>query len=276
MRILIAGAGGQLGRVLAVSLAGHDVFALGHPALDITDVNSVAQTVESLSPDLIINAAAFNDVDAAEKRRAHAYQINALGPRNLGIVSARAGIPIVHFSTDYVFDGTSDRPYIENDLPNPLSVYGESKLQGEMQVAEANHRHYVVRTSWLYHHESRNFLTRMREIAIASGKLRIVHDQYSSPTYVPHLARAVAELIESRRYGIWHLAGRGVASRLEMVEMALAGLGIVVEIERVSLKDFPADARRPAFTPLTSAREPRIELPEWQEGIAEFVRTMRS
>lgn len=269
MKILITGGQGQLGRALKVSLRHHDLQLCGHRDLDISDQGAVLRIIGHVPPDLVINAAGFNDVDAAETRVAEAWRVNALGPHNLAVASARAGIPIMHFSTDCVFDGTLGRPYTEDDRPHPISVFGASKLEGEIAVADANPRHYIIRTAWLFHESGQNSLKRMLAQAVERGELEVV-DRFSSPTYVTHLARAVAEIIESPDFGVRHLAGAGTASRFEMVELALKELRVKASLLRVSQGESPLRARRPEFTPLTSIREPRIELPPWQIGIAEF------
>ncbi len=276
MKILITGGEGRLARALAGALSEHRLSTLAHRDLDITDADAVERAIQRHAPDLLINAGAFNDVDAAEDRAEQAYRVNAIGPGILARAAARAEIAIVHFSSDYVFDGTSRRPYEERDQPNPLSVYGKSKLEGELAVAEANPRHFIVRTAWLYDEKSRNYLTTMRDIAISRERLKVVDDQFGSPTYIPHLARAIAAIIRDRDYGLRHLAGSGTASRLEIVELILSALGVRAGVERVSLRDFPAVARRPAFSPLTTSREPRVELPHWRAGVEDFIRACHS
>jgi len=271
MKILVTGAGGQLGQCLEPALPGHQVVALTRRALDLTQLDAVREAVGAVRPEIAINAAAFNDVDGAESRAAEAYAINAVGPRNLALATADFGIPIVHVSTDYVFDGAAGRPYHEFDRVNPLSVYGASKLAGEEAVRTLNPRHYVVRTAWLFWEHGRNFLRAMHANAQRDG-LRVTCDQFGSPTYVPHLASAIARLIQTGAWGIWHLAGRGGASRFDMVMALFGALEIRTEVRPVSRLEFPAAASRPIYSVLTTIQEPRIELPEWRAGIREFAR----
>lgn len=271
MRILITGAGGQLGQCLVPALADHEVIALGHSALDLTRLEAVREAVGAARPTIAINAAAFNDVDGAESRSIEAYAVNALAPRNLALATAELGIPIVHVSTDYVFDGAAGRPYHEFDRVNPLSVYGASKLAGEEAVRALNPRHYIVRTAWLFWERGRNFLRAMHANA-GRAELRATCDQFGSPTYVPYLARAIARLIPTSAFGTWHMAGRGVASRFDMVTTLFAALEIRTTLRPVSRSEFPAAAERPIYSELATLQEPRIELPEWREGILEFAR----
>lgn len=269
MKILIAGASGQLGSCLRRSLNDHQVVPLERSEFDITRICQIQRVLARERPDLVINAAAFNDVDGAESQIVNAYAANALGARDLAAETADLGIPIVHVSTDYVFDGLTNRPYDENALPNPLSVYGASKLAGEIAVRALNPKHYIVRTAWLYWECGKGFLLSMCENA-SRPELRVAKDQVGSPTYVPHLADAIARLIETGAYGTYHLTGTGEASRWELVCELFRLLGIPTTVRPVSHREFRAHARRPSYSVLTSIREPRITLPPWQEGLAEF------
>jgi dTDP-4-dehydrorhamnose reductase len=270
LKLLLAGAGGQLGRCLLAACARHDVTALGRAELDITDAAQVSAAINFHRPDLLINASAFNDVDGAESRGAQAHAVNAKGPGILAAAAATYGIPVLHVSTDYVFDGALRRPYHEYDRTNPLSSYGAGKLAGEEAVRSLNPRHYIVRTAWLFWEDGKNFLLSMYRLA-SHPRLKVVSDQTGSPTYVPHLAAAISQLIETAAYGTYHLAGHGGASRWELVSELFRRLRIPSQIQPVSHLEFPADAARPAFSVLTSLQNPRIELPPWQAGLDEFV-----
>jgi len=273
MRILLTGAGGQLGQALQVALTDRDCIALDHRLLDITRIDAVREAVEAVHPDIVLNAAAFNDVDGAESDPNTAYRGNALGPRNLAVVTAAHGIPLFHVSTDYVFDGTHTRPYHEFDSPNPQSVYGASKLAGEQAVRTLNSRHYIVRTAWLYHTLGRNFPKTMCTLT-AQSEVRVVNDQRGSPTYAPHLAVAIARLITTEAYGTYHLAGSGEASWFDLTCALYHHLGIHTPIKPVSTSEFPWLARRPQYSVLTTLQDPQILLPPWEEGVVEFTRVL--
>lgn len=269
MKVLIAGAGGQLGRALQSVLTGHEVIALAHSRLDVVRFGDTREAVTAHRPDVVINAAAYTNVDGAESDHKGAYKLNSVAPRNLSIASYELGIPLVHVSTDYVFDGQADRPYHEFDRINPLSVYGKSKLAGELAVAAHNPRHYIVRTSWLYHTEGENFPKAM----LAQSKraeVRVVCDQYGSPTYAPHLAAAIAGLMETGAYGTYHLAGNGAASRFEMTRRLYQLFGIGTAALPAATAEFPRPAPRPRYSALTTVQEPEILLPHWEDGLAEF------
>ncbi|MGH7961173.1 MAG: dTDP-4-dehydrorhamnose reductase, partial [Candidatus Binatia bacterium] len=252
----------------------YDCIALDHHHLDITQLEAVREAIEIDHPDLVLNAAAFNHVDGAESDPEAAYRGNALGPRNLAVVTAAHHIPLLHVSTDYVFDGTGTRPYHEFDQPNPQSVYGASKLAGEQAVRALNSRHYIVRTAWLYHTLGRNFPKTMCALA-AQPEVRVVSDQRGSPTYAPHLAAAIARLITTEAYGTYHLAGRGGASWFELTRALYHSLGIRTPVKPVSTSEFPRPARRPQYSVLTTLQDPQILLPPWEEGLAEFTRIFR-
>jgi dTDP-4-dehydrorhamnose reductase len=269
LKILIAGASGQLGTCLGESLRNHELVALDHGGFDITQLPQVHDVLTREKPDLVINAAAFNDVDGAESRRYEAYAANACGPRNLAFETADLEIPLVHVSTDYVFDGRLKRPYHEHDDTNPLSIYAASKLAGERAVESLNPRHYIVRTAWLYWESGKGFLNSMCANA-TRPELRVADDHFGSPTYVPHLADAIARLVETEAFGTYHLAGSGGASRWELVTETFRVLGIATAVKPVSHREFPMPANRPTYSVLTTIQAPRIILPPWQEGVAEF------
>lgn len=274
MKILIVGAGGQLGRCLIPMLSADELIPLDHSAVDVTDLTQVSAAVNAHAPDLVLNASAYNDVDGAETHQSTAFMVNAEGPRNLAIVTAALDIPVLHVSTDYVFDGKSRSGYDEFSATNPLSVYGHSKLAGEENIRNLNPRHYVVRTAWLFWEHGRNFLLSMLQAA-SRPEVSVVADTFGSPTYVPHLAEAIARLIRTKAYGTYHLAGKGAASRWELVLELYRILGINRTVTPVPQSAYPAPAKRPEFSVLITATQPRIELPPWQQGVATFTRRVR-
>lgn len=274
MKVLITGAGGQLGRALQTVLTGHEVIALTHAQLDITRFEETREAVAKHRPEIVINAAAYTNVDGAESDQTGAYKLNAVAPRNLAIATADLGVALLHVSTDYVFDGLGARPYHEFDLTNPLSIYGRSKLAGEQTVTASNPRHYIVRTSWLYHTEGENFPKAMLAQS-RRDEVRVVYDQYGSPTYAPHLAAAIAGLIGTGAYGTYHLAGSGGASRFEMTLKLYQLFGIEAVAHPAATAEFPRPAPRPRYSVLTTVQEPEILLPPWEDGLAEFAKALR-
>jgi dTDP-4-dehydrorhamnose reductase len=274
MKILLTGAAGQLGQALQTGLTKHEVLAYDHQQLDITDLFAVREAVQATRPHIVVNTAAFTAVDQAESEADTAFRANALGPRNLAVTTAAVQIPLLHVSTDYVFDGTATRPYHEFDRPHPQSLYGLSKLAGEEAVQALNPRHYIVRTAWLYHTVGKNFLYTMLRLAQQDNRQEVcvVSDQYGSPTYAPHLAERIAELMTTEAYGLYHLAGQGGTSWYELTHTLYRCLGIQTPVRPVATADFPRPAHRPRYAVLTTLHTPPLLLPVWEDGVAEFSR----
>lgn len=275
MKILLTGAKGQLGQALQHTLASHTVTALDHLQLDITKLIDVRSMIHALRPDVVINAAAYNNVDGAETDPIAAYRGNALGPRNLAIATAAVDIPLLHVSTDYVFDGTSARPYHEFDRPQPISIYAASKLAGEDAVRSLNQKHYLVRTAWLYSAVGKNFAKTICALAQQQSEVRVVNDQVGSPTYVPHLAVAITELIQHGAFGIYHLPNQGAVSWYELTCALYRQLKIMTPVHAITTPELPRPARRPAYSVLTTIQDPAILLPTWEEGVAAFAKAVR-
>jgi len=275
MKILITGARGQLGHALQAALSEHELIALDHHQLDITHLETVRAVVQMYRPDLVLNAAAFNAVNIAESNPDAAYRGNALGPRNLAVVSAALNISLLHVSTDYVFAGTSSRPYHEFDTPRPRSVYGASKLAGEEAVRALTPRHYIVRTAWLYHTIGRNFPKTICGQAQEKSEVHVVNDQFGSPTYAPHLAAAIARLILTDAYGTYHFAGQGGTNWFELTRVLYRLLGIRTPVRAITTAEFPQPVERPRYSVLTTLQDPQILLPPWEEGVAEYVKRIQ-
>ncbi len=218
MNILLVGRHGQLAQALQQALADHEVVALGHEALDLADAPLIRDTVRRLQPELIVNAAAYTAVDRAETERAQAFAINAAGPGVLAEEAARLGIALVHYSTDYVFDGCRDGRYDEGDAPNPLNVYGASKLAGEQAIQAVGGAHLILRTSWVYSQHGHNFLLTMQRLLLERDGLSVVCDEIGAPTWARTIALATAHMIHRLRdgtggpFGLYHLTARGETS----------------------------------------------------------------
>jgi len=271
MKVFIAGAKGQLGHALQKTLRDHEIIACDQDELDITQLEATRKVLEQVRPQVVINAAGYTNVDQAESEPEMAYRINALGPRNLALATASQKIPLLQISTDYIFDGKTLRPYHEFDRPNPLSVYGGSKLAGEETVRALNPRHFIVRTAWLYHTVGKSFPKTICALADQS-EIHVVNDQYGSPTYAPHLAKALGRLMETEAYGTYHVAGSGGTSWFEFARTLYTLCGIPTKIKPVSTAEFPRPAPRPAHAVLTTVQDPPMLLPPWEQGLQEFVR----
>jgi dTDP-4-dehydrorhamnose reductase len=277
MRILLTGAAGQLGRQILARNQGHAITPLTHRDLDIANLAGVREAVRAHRPDLVLNAAAFNDVDRAESDPDPAFLGNSLGPRNLALAAAGAGAPILHVSTDYVFDGRKSTPYHEYDRPAPLSTYARSKFAGEVAVRELNPRHYIVRTAWVYEAMGNNFPKTLYFLSLKHKEVKVVSDVKGSPTSAAHLARAILTLIETGAFGTYHLAGAGEgASWFDLATCFFRELHMDTLVLPVASSEFPRPAPRPPYSVLRTIQQPRILLPPWQEGIAEFARDVKA
>ena len=270
MKILLTGGNGQLGQALQAGLSDHELIVTDQGVLDITRQDQVVAQLDSVSPDLVINAAAYTSVDQAEEEVTMAYQVNEAGPRYLAQASNEMGIPIMHISTDYVFDGASKSSWYESDPTRPLSVYGKSKLAGEQAVQQANPRNYIVRTAWLYHYIGQNFLRTMYGLR-ARDEVRVVDDQHGSPTNADDLAGAIGQLLLVPDYGVYHLVNRGEASWYELTCEFYRQLGISTRVVPVSTDEFPRPAPRPKSSVLLTEHEPGLSMPDWQSGVARLV-----
>ena len=269
MRILVTGAGGQLGRAAQDVFTRHEIVARTHAELDVRDLEAVREAIAAARPDCVLNAAGYTAVDAAEGDEEGAFAGNAVAPRHLALATAERAISLVHLSSDYVFDGRAGRPYHEFDATNPVSVYGRSKLAGECEVRTFNPRHWIVRSAWLYSAVGKNFALTMRGLA-SRGQVRVVADQFGSPTYVPHLATAIQSLVEKAAYGTYHLVNTGVASWYELACAIFRELGLRVDVKPIPTSAYPTPATRPRFSALASVQQPRIVLPAWEEGVKEW------
>lgn len=271
MRIVITGAGGQLGRALRTAFAGQQLVLLDRKTLDVGSPHAV-QALVALFPELIVHAAAMTDVDGCELNPAEAYRVNALGARHAALASAELNAALVFVSTDYVFDGAKGAPYLEDDLPNPLSVYGRTKLEGEQFVRVLAPHHYIARTAWLYASGHRNFVTRILQLAGERPRLGVVTTEYGSPTYAPDLAAAIAGLVTHPVYGTYHLVNSGEASRYQFARAILDNAGLR-DYPLAELSAYPRAARPPAYGVLenTCAAALGITLRPWQAALRECV-----
>jgi dTDP-4-dehydrorhamnose reductase len=277
MRIVLAGAAGQLGRQIQAQGKGHEIAAFTRKDLDIANLADVRAALRAHRPDLVLNAAAFNDVDRAETEPDAAFLGNAIGPRNLALGAAELGAAILHVSTDYVFDGQKTTPYHEYDRPAPLSTYAKSKLAGEIAVKELNPRHYLVRTAWVYEPGGNNFPKTLYALALKQKEVKVVSDVKGSPTSAAHLARAILTLIDTGAFGTYHLTGLGEgASWFDLATCFFRELRLDTALIPVPASAFPRPAPRPRYSVLRTIQQPRILLPPWQEGIAEFARDIKA
>jgi len=274
VRILLTGRHGQLGAELERALAPlGELTATGRETLDLAQLGAIKPAVAQLRPEVIVNAAAYTAVDRAERERETAFRINAHAVRLLGEAAAGCGALLVHYSTDYVFDGEKPQPYVEEDAPNPLSVYGESKLAGERALAACGCRHFVFRTSWVYGPRGRNFLGAILEAARAKPVLRVVEDQHGAPTSCHSIAEATARILAGGAgapQGIYHMSAGGETTWHGFAAAILEEAGLATPVVPISSAEYGSAAPRPRNSRLDNAKLARsfgFALAPWREQL---------
>lgn len=291
MKVIVTGAKGQLGSDLVPLLekAGFDVAAFGSSDLDISDASAVNDAVKRERPAVVVNSAAYTKVDLAEKETNRAYAVNRDGTANLAKAAKSVGAAVVHVSTDFVFDGMSPVPNDEDAAPNPLSVYGASKLAGERALSEIMDEHVIVRTSWLYGVTGHNFVKTILKLASEREHLRVVYDQAGTPTWSGDLAATLVEICNrikagQRPWGIYHYSNEGVASWYDFAiaiceEAAARGMSLkCAKIEPILTSEYPVPAKRPAYSVMNKAKIKKtfdVNIPHWRKSLSTMIKELR-
>ena len=253
MKIVITGAKGMLGHDLTKILVNNDLHCFNSKQLDITDENNV-NMIKNIKPDIVINSAAFTNVDACESQYDEAYKVNAEGPKNLAKICKNLNIPLVHISTDYVFKGDKNEPLIENDSVGPNTAYGKTKLAGEKYIQETLDKYFIIRTAWLYGHNGANFVETMLNLSQNNNELNVVNDQIGTPTYTLDLAYAISNLIKTNKYGIYHITNSGYCSWYEFAKEIFKLSKINIKVNPVKTEEFPRPAPRPKYSVLSNQK----------------------
>ncbi|MBW2619231.1 MAG: dTDP-4-dehydrorhamnose reductase [Deltaproteobacteria bacterium] len=273
--ILVAGAGGLMGRALVevLSSEGLTVLGLDHAALDVTDGPACRRVVEEHQPRWVVNCAAYTQVDRAEDEEERADRLNAQGAANLARAAGLVGAKVIYPSTDFVFDGHKDQPYTEGDPPAPLSAYGRSKWAGEIATRQENPNHLILRTSWLFGPHGPNFVNTILRLGRVEEELRIVDDQIGSPTYSLDLAGALPRILELELTGVFHLANQGQTSWFGLARRALKAAGLEVRLIPTTSDRLSRKADRPAFSVLDCRRLGRlgVSLRPWEEAVDDYL-----
>ncbi|MBC3413858.1 dTDP-4-dehydrorhamnose reductase [Pseudomonas sp. SWRI51] len=286
MRVLVCGHNGQVAQALGHSLEGlGEVLLRGRDQLDMADPEQLRQPLRDLAPDLIINAAAHTAVDQAESEPELAFAINAQAPRVLAEEAERLGVPLIHYSTDYVFDGRKAAPYSEDDAPNPLGVYGNSKLAGELAITEVGGQHLILRTSWVYSQSGRNFLLTMWRLLQERPQLKVVSDQIGAPTWAGTIAASTAALVQrwqggqAGQWGTYHLTAQGETSWYgfaQAIGAQLKARGLpCAELLPIPSSEYPTPAQRPLNSRLDCTRLARnwqVSQPHWQQALIDCLK----
>jgi len=282
MKLAVIGANGQLGTDLQEVLsAQYDVEGLTHSDIEIVAIDSVNKVLSLLKPQIVLNTASYNLVPEAEQYTDRAFQINGIGTLNLAKVCNDLGIALVHYSTDYVFDGKKRRPYTEDDCPNPLSVYGNTKLAGEYFALNYSDRSYVIRVSGIYgkvpsRGKGGNFITAVLKQAKEKSEVKVVNDEVLTPTSTYEIAKNTVSLIESNAYGLYHMSCEGECSWYEFAKVIWETLKLKTPLYPASVKDFPLAVKRPFYSVLENKSLNKLginEMPEWKEALIEFLKS---
>lgn len=275
-KIIVTGCNGQLGKAVNVLYKDNSEYELVNTdvaELDITDIKAVMDFVEQVKPYAIINCAAHTNVNACESQEDLAYKINAIGPRNLAIAATEYDAKLIHISTDYVFAGDGDKPYREYDEVNPQSAYGRTKLQGERFVQQFAKKYFIVRTAWLYG-DGKNFVKTMLGLAKNNDTVRVVGDQIGSPTSAKELAKAIAILVPTDNYGVFHGTCEGVCSWADFTEEFYRLAGVTTKVEHITTDEYPTPAKRPAYSVLDNymfQMTTDFRFADWQDAIREYM-----
>ena len=279
MKILITGSNGMLGHDLIEVLKDkHELLLTTSKTLDITDGDSVMDFILKSNPDIVINSAAYTDVDGCESNPDLAYNVNGEGVKNLALACREVDCPLVHISTDYVFNGQNDRPWVEDDEIGPISIYGKSKLKGEEHIKEILEKYFIVRTAWLYGVNGRNFPRTMLELAQNHSEITVVYDEVGTPTYTPDLAKGISELIETDYYGTYHLTNSGNCSWCEFARYIFEVADVDVNVIPVTASEFARPAPRPSYSVLENRNwvENGFEpLRNYKEAIKEYIELIK-
>jgi dTDP-4-dehydrorhamnose reductase len=279
LKIFLTGKQGMLAQAIAEVLAPrHEITAASHAELDITDRGAASRAIEAARPDVVLNAAAFTDVDACESQPELAMRVNGEGPGNLAETCRKLSIPFMQFSTDYVFDGEKSEPYAEHDEPRPLSVYGKSKLEGERRVARVLNRYWIVRVCGVFGPYRKNFVSLIVELGRKGGPLRIVRDQRLAPTYTFDAALGIEQILLRGGPGVYHLTNQGFTSRVDFARGILRETGFAnVEVIPISAEETRRPAPRPKNSQLENARLKRegiALLPPWPDAVRRYLRQL--
>lgn len=274
--VLILGAGGQLGRdLVAVFSRDARVTGVDVDVIDIADADAVTHALEKCGARLVINAAAYTNVEGAEDDREGAFLVNETGARNVARACEGRDVPLVHYSTDFVFGGSSDSPYEPDEPVSPRGVYAESKAAGDMAVAEECTKYFVVRTAWLYGVGGNNFVEKILAAAESRPSLSVVTDEVGSPTFTADLAEATAALVKTDAYGIYHCVNAGSCSRFEFARAILSAAGMTTAVEPCLAEAFPSKAPRPKYSVLSNAKLEAAcgyRMPTWEDALARYIR----
>ena len=277
MKVLVTGVKGQLGYDVVKELGkrGHQPIGVDREEMDLMDNEAIRIFIMNLKPDAIIHCAAYTAVDKAEEEAEICYQINAEAVKVIAECAKELDVKMIYISTDYVFDGTKEGEYVETDIPNPINVYGASKLKGEQYVQELLEKYYIVRISWVFGVNGNNFIKTMRRLGLERDELNIIHDQVGSPTYTEDLAPLLVDMIETNKYGIYHATNEGFCSWYEFANEIFKQSRIEVKTNPITTDQYPTAAKRPMNSQMSKAKLKENGfniLPTWQNALTDYIK----
>lgn len=281
MKVFVTGVKGQLGFDVVNELRGRGIETVGVDIeeMDITDAGAVCRVITEAAPDAVIHCAAYTAVDAAEENEEICRKVNADGTRNIAAVCKELDIKMIYISTDYVFDGKGTRPWEPDDERHPLNVYGQTKYEGELAVQDALDKYFIVRIQWVYGVNGKNFVKTMLRLAETNTRINVVNDQFGSPTYTFDLAKMLADMVLTDKYGIYHAANDGICTWYEFACEIFKQAGIDIEVAPVSSTEFPSKAKRPENSRMNQdklAENGFERLPSWQDALQRYLKAIQT
>ena len=276
MKVLVTGYHGQLGYdvVKLLEAQGEEVLGATREHFDLTDEAKIKEFIGSFNPDVVVHCAAYTQVDKAEDNKELCYAVNVLGTRYIAEACKEANAKMVYISTDYVFDGNSTKPYETNDKVNPVNYYGETKLQGELEVSKILENHFIIRISWVFGENGNNFVKTMLRLAETRNELNVVGDQYGSPTYTKDLALLIAEMIRTEKYGVYHASNEGTCSWNEFAQAIFESRGLAVKVNSIPTSEYPTRAKRPMSSVMSKGKLEQNgfnRLPDWKDALERYL-----
>ena len=280
MRVLVTGVSGQLGHDVLISLQerGHEPIGVDRSKMDLTDNSQIRGFIKECTPDAIIHCAAYTAVDNAEDNKELCRQINAIAVKEVAECAKELDIPMIYISTDYVFDGSKDGEYSEDDIPNPINIYGKTKLEGELYVQNILEKYYIVRISWVFGENGNNFIDTMIKLSKDRDELNVIDDQIGSPTYTKDLAPLLVEMIESDKYGIYHATNDGYCTWYEFAKEIFKIDNINIKVNPILTNQYPTKAKRPINSKMKKNKLSKAnfnELRNWKDALKEYINTIK-
>lgn len=276
MRVLVTGAKGQLGYDVVKELEkrGHKALGVDREEMDLTSIKQIKDYIKKSNPEAIIHCGAYTLVDKAEDEKELCKMVNSTSTKDIARCSKALDIPMIYISTDYVFDGTKDGEYIEDDLPNPINVYGKTKYEGEVYVQEILEKYYIVRISWVFGENGNNFVDTMLRLSKERELLSVINDQVGSPTYTKDLARLLVDMLKTNKYGIYHATNEGYCTWYEFAREIFKIANVDVKVNKINTCEYPTKARRPLNSKMSKEKLKSMgfsPLRNWKEALEEYV-----